>query len=73
VWVLKEGQPSRVVVKTGLSDGSYTQVIEGELAEGDLIIVDRTSEGGSSSGRPAGPGPGQGGQGQGMGGMRRMF
>lgn len=66
VWVLKDNAPSRVMVKTGLTDGSFTQVLEGQVAEGDQVIVDKPSD---PSSAPKSPGGGQ----QGPGGMRRMF
>lgn len=66
VWVLRDGgPPERALVKTGLTDGSFTQVLEGELNEGDQVITDR------AGGGPAPKGPAGGSQG--MGGMRRMF
>jgi hypothetical protein len=34
-----------VSVKTGLSDGSYTEVLNDEVKEGDLVIVDATVTG----------------------------
>jgi len=52
VWVLREGTPRTVVVRTGVSDGSLTEVAEGELHEGDLVITDMS--GGSSVGQQAG-------------------
>ncbi len=39
VWVMREGKPVRVAVTTGATDGSYTEVIGGELKEGDLVIT----------------------------------
>jgi HlyD family secretion protein len=35
----KEGKPAAVPVKTGISDGTFTLVVEGELKEGDALIV----------------------------------
>lgn len=43
LYVLREGQPQPVQVKTGISDGSYTEVTEGELKEGDDLITDMPS------------------------------
>jgi HlyD family secretion protein len=40
VWVLKQGEPVALKVKTGASDGRFTRLIEGELAPGDEVIVD---------------------------------
>lgn len=40
IWVLRDGQPAEVKVRTGRSDGSRTVITEGELAEGDKVITD---------------------------------
>jgi HlyD family secretion protein len=40
VWVLKQGEPVALKVKTGASDGRFTRLIEGQLAPGDEVIVD---------------------------------
>jgi hypothetical protein len=34
-----------VVIRTGVSDGTLTEVAEGELSEGDLVITDMTGGG----------------------------
>lgn len=39
VWVLRDGEPSRVVVQTGASDGRYTELPGDELTEGDAVIT----------------------------------
>ena len=39
LYVLRDGDPLRIAVKTGLTDGDFTQVIEGPLAEGDQVIT----------------------------------
>ena len=39
VWVLRDGEPARVVVQTGASDGRYTELPGDELAEGDQVIT----------------------------------
>ena len=48
VWVLRAGQPVAVAVSTGISDGRMTEVVDGELQEGELVITDQRS-GGSKS------------------------
>jgi HlyD family secretion protein len=48
VYVLEGAKPQAVEVKTGLSDGSHTE-IEGPLAPGTEVIV------GMESGKPSGP------------------
>ena len=40
VWVLENGRPRRVAIKTGLTDGNYTEVVSGDLAEGAKVIVE---------------------------------
>jgi len=39
VWVLRNGQPVQVSVRTGATDGSYTEILGGELKEGDQVIT----------------------------------
>ncbi|MFW2343361.1 efflux RND transporter periplasmic adaptor subunit [Brevundimonas sp.] len=39
VWVLRDGAPVRVAVRTGATDGSYTEVVGGELEVGDQVIT----------------------------------
>lgn len=43
VWVLKDGQPTSVQIKTGLSNGRMTEVLGGELAPGMQVITDTTT------------------------------
>ena len=40
VWVLRAGDPVAVPVKTGVSNGRVTEVLGGELAPGDEVIVE---------------------------------
>jgi HlyD family secretion protein len=65
VWVLSEGMPNQVRIKIGASDGSKTEVVEGPLAESDLVIVDATVTGVTAKpglpGMPAAPPSGRGG------------
>jgi HlyD family secretion protein len=43
VWVLgADGKPQPRRIKIGLTDGSYTEVVEGDLKEGDLVITGQT-------------------------------
>lgn len=39
VWVLKDRKPVAVAITTGLDDDSYSEVTDGALREGDLVIV----------------------------------
>jgi HlyD family secretion protein len=54
LWVLRGGKPVEVRVKTGISDGTLTEVLEGELQPGDACVVD-ASGGGSRPGGMGGP------------------
>ena len=51
VYLLRDGQPVRVAVETGLDDDNYTEIVVGTLREGDRVIV---SEKGSGSARSNG-------------------
>jgi HlyD family secretion protein len=50
VWVLRGGTPATVAIRSGISDGSFTEVVEGELQPGDEVVTDAT---GGSRGLPA--------------------
>lgn len=40
IYILKDQQAVAVIVETGLSDGVVTQILKGDVSEGDLIITD---------------------------------
>jgi multidrug efflux pump subunit AcrA (membrane-fusion protein) len=43
VWKVEGGgKLLPVLVKTGLTDGSFTEVVSGQLQEGDVIVVGLT-------------------------------
>jgi HlyD family secretion protein len=65
VWVLRDGKPQVVPLRIGLSDGSVTEVVEGELHDGDVVVV------GASTDQP--PPAGAAGPAGGPGGLRRLF
>ncbi len=50
VWVLKGRKPERIDVTTGGSDDTYTEIISGNLKEGDNVITG-TNDGKSKKGR----------------------
>ena len=62
VYVLRGGEPQPVSVHTGLTDGTQTEVLDGDLKEGDSVVVDAT-------GPEASPAPTVTGSAQ----MRRFF
>jgi HlyD family secretion protein len=39
LWVLENGQPKMLSVKTGITDGKFTEVLAEELHEGDLVVT----------------------------------
>ncbi|HXG17449.1 MAG TPA: efflux RND transporter periplasmic adaptor subunit [Methylomirabilota bacterium] len=63
VWVLRDHTPRPVPIRLGISDGTVTEVLEGELRIGDRVITDVV--GGEE--RPQGARP------MGPGGFRRLF
>lgn len=40
VWIIENGKPKRIPVSTGVSDGSYTELISGEIKEGQEVVVE---------------------------------
>jgi len=40
LWKLENGQPRMVLVKPGLTDGSATEMVEGDLQPGDQLITE---------------------------------
>ena len=62
VWVLgQEGQPQRRRIKIGLTDGAATEVVEGNLVEGEMVITGQTSSASKSSTNQTSSAPGFGG------------
>ena len=55
VWVLRDGRPEKTPVERGLSDGNFTELVQGKIAPGDLVVVDEVvGEERSASAAPAG-------------------
>jgi len=42
VYILKEGKPSAVQIKTGIANSSSIELLEGALKEGDEVIVEQS-------------------------------
>jgi HlyD family secretion protein len=40
LWKLVDGKPKRVIVKLGFTDGSSTQLVEGDIEPGDQLITE---------------------------------
>jgi len=45
LWVLQQGQPLRIAVQTGATDGRMTQVVAGDLQPGMTVITGTVSTG----------------------------
>jgi HlyD family secretion protein len=63
VWVLRNGQLEPVKIRTGVSDGTYTEVAEvsnDSLQAGDAVITGAGTDAQNGAGRPGGPGFGRG-------------
>ena len=43
LYIMKDGQPTQIAVKTGVTDGDMTQVLEGPLTAGDVVITAQTA------------------------------
>ena len=39
LWIMRDGRPRPVIVRLGLDDGAHVEVREGDLGEGDPIVV----------------------------------
>ena len=39
VWVLRDGKPAAIQVVSGLDDDNYTEIVQGNLKQGDKVIV----------------------------------
>jgi HlyD family secretion protein len=61
VWVMRGPKPEPVVVKVGLTDGSFTEVVSGEIQENDEVVLELATD-------DAAAGSAKGGAGQPLGG-----
>src|SRR5712671_333968 len=50
VWIEGSGKLTPVSVKTGLDDGTYAEMLSGDLKSGDSVVVDEARSGVSSMG-----------------------
>jgi HlyD family secretion protein len=68
VWILDaNNKQQRIVVTTGESDGAYTEVVQGELKDGDRVIVAALAKAAAASGgSPGAQSGGKGGRGPGF-------
>jgi HlyD family secretion protein len=68
VWIMNaDNKPQRVVVTTGESDGTYTEVTQGGLKDGDRVIIAALAKAAAASGSSPGAQSGsKGGRGPGF-------
>jgi len=50
IWVLRGGSSQPIAVHTGLTDGTMTEVIDGDLHEDEQVVVEATESGSTPSG-----------------------
>jgi HlyD family secretion protein len=55
VWRLQSGKPVRVPLEIGLDDDAYTEVLNGTLAVGDVIVVGESGGTGAAANAPRMP------------------
>jgi len=55
VWVLRDGRPVPVDIKTGLDDDTYTEVVAGQLRPGDQVIVAEQRDNAAEAAGTSGP------------------
>jgi HlyD family secretion protein len=53
VWVLEQGTPKRVSISPGISDGNFTEIVSGDLKEGQQIIIESLKK--KAQAAPSGP------------------
>lgn len=72
IWVMgQDGKPQSRRIKVGLSDGASTEVLEGNLQEGELVVTGQTVSGADKAQSSQTPAPGFGGAPRTGGGGRR--
>ena len=58
VWVFNRlGRLNPIPIVLGVTDGSFTEVLEGDLKEGQEVVVSASTPGSGSQGAPARGGP----------------
>ena len=53
VWILEQDKPKRMPISTGISDGNYTELVSGEIKEGQELIVESLTK--AKAPQPSGP------------------
>lgn len=55
VWIIENGKPDRVPVKLGIGDGTFTEIVKGDIADGQELIVEAIGYSKKPGGPPSGP------------------
>jgi RND family efflux transporter MFP subunit len=63
VWTLENGKPKAIIVKAGISDGQFTEILGDNLPEGTIVLtgVDDQKKAAAATASPIGGPPGPGG------------
>ena len=40
IWIIENGEPKRIPIVTGISDGNYAELVSGSVKEGQEVIID---------------------------------
>jgi len=40
IWIIEKGEPQRIPIVTGISDGNYTELVSASVKEGQEVIID---------------------------------
>ena len=70
VFIVKNDKAEPITLHSGLSDGAVTEIVDGDLHEGDLIAIDTQQEGATPQPATTAKNPFGGGGGGGGGGRR---
>ena len=41
LWIMRQEVPQEISIRAGSTDGRFTEILEGSLSEGDVVITDR--------------------------------
>ena len=55
VWILEQGNPKRVNISAGISDGNYTEIASDTLHEGQEVIIESVAKDQKQQMAPRGP------------------
>jgi HlyD family secretion protein len=55
VWILEQGNPKRIAISLGISDGNYTEIILDTLHEGQEVILESVAKDQKEQTAPRGP------------------